>query len=99
MEFEAGRLQVMGEIGAQYRGIPPNDPVLEPFFALAEALDVPTLIHCEGVAGASRQFQLAHGDPRLLQEVLQRHPNLRLWVENAGYPYLEGMIALMYRYP
>jgi hypothetical protein len=28
--FEAEQLQVMGEIGAQYRGIAPNDPVLEP---------------------------------------------------------------------
>ena len=52
-EFEAGRLQVMGEIAAQYQGFAPNDPALEPFFGLAEALDVPTLIHCEGVAGAS----------------------------------------------
>ena len=98
-EFEAERLQVMGEIAAQYQGYAPNDPALEPFFALAEALDVPTLIHCEGIAGASRRFQLADGDPRLLQEVLELHPNLRLWVENAGYPYLEGIIALMYRYP
>ena len=98
-EFEAGRLQVMGEIAAQYQGFAPNDPALEPFFALAEELDVPTLIHCEGIAGASPQFQLSHGDPRLLQEVFEAHPDLRLWVENAGYPYLEGMIALMYRYP
>jgi len=98
-EFEAKRLQVMGEIAAQYQGYAPNDPALEPFFALAEALDVPLLIHCEGVAGASRQFQLSDGDPRLLQEVLERHPDLRLWIENAGYPYLEGIIALMYRYP
>jgi len=98
-EFEAGRLQVMGEIAAQYRGFAPNDPALEPIFALAEALDVPTLIHCEGIAGSSPQFRLSDGDPRLLQEVLERHPDLRLWVENAGYPYLEGIIALMYRYP
>ncbi len=98
-EFEAQRLQVMGEIAAQYQGYAPDDPSLEPVFALAEALDVPTLIHCEGVAGESRQFRLADGDPRLIQEVLERHPNLRLWVENAGYPYLEGMIALMYRSP
>lgn len=98
-EFEAGRLQVMGEIAAQYRGVAPNSPALEPFFALAEELDVPTLIHCEGIAGASSQFHLSEGDPRLLQEVLEQHPDLRLWVENAGYPYLEGMIALMYRYP
>jgi predicted TIM-barrel fold metal-dependent hydrolase len=98
-EFEEGRLQVMGEIAAQYRGYAPGDSALSPFFAMAEGMDLPTLIHCEGIAGGSRQFQLSHGDPMLLQEVMQRHPNLRLWVENAGYPFLEGMIALMYRYP
>jgi predicted TIM-barrel fold metal-dependent hydrolase len=31
--------------------------------------------------------------------VLVRHPRLRIWVENAGYPFLEEMTALMYRYP
>jgi len=35
-EFEAGRPKVMGEIGAQNRGIPPNDPGREPFFAPAQ---------------------------------------------------------------
>ncbi len=98
-EFKAGRLQVMGEIAAQYKGIPPNDPSLEPFFALAEALNVPTLIHCEGIAGPSSNFRLSLGNPLLLEDVLIKHPKLRLWVENAAYPYLEGIIALMYRYP
>lgn len=98
-EFEAGRLQVMGELAAQLRGFPPGSPELDPFFSMAESLDLPTLIHCEGIAGGSRLFQLAHGNPMLLQKVLERHPDLRLWVENAGYPFLEGIIALMYRYP
>jgi predicted TIM-barrel fold metal-dependent hydrolase len=34
----------------------------------------------------------------LLQEVLIRHPTLRLYLENAGYPFLDEMISLMYRY-
>ncbi len=32
----------MGEITAQYAGIAPNDPKLEPYFALAEELDMQT---------------------------------------------------------
>jgi predicted TIM-barrel fold metal-dependent hydrolase len=35
----------------------------------------------------------------LLEEVLVRHPKLRLFVENAGYPYRGEMIAMMYQYP
>ena len=98
-EFEGGRLQVIGEIASQYQGFAPNDSALEPIFELAEQLNVPTLIHVEGIAGASARFRIAHGHPELLQEVLVRHPNLRLWIENAGYPFLEETLALMYRYP
>ena len=28
-----------------------------------------------------------------------KHPNLRLYMENAGYPFLDEVISLMYRYP
>lgn len=34
----AGALDAIGEIGAQYEGILPDDPKLEPYWALAEAL-------------------------------------------------------------
>jgi hypothetical protein len=100
-EFETGRLRVMGEIATQYRGYPPDDPANEPFFALAEQLDVPFLIHMGGVAGGSPMsaFRIAHGHPERLQEVLIRHPNLRIWLENAAYPFLDEVIALMHRYP
>ncbi len=101
IEFEAGRLQVMGEIATQYQGYPPDDPANEPLFALAEELGVPTLIHTEGIAGGSggSPFRIGHGHPERLQEVLVRHPDLRLWLENAAYPFLDEVIALMYRYP
>ena len=98
-DYQAGRLGGMGEIGSQYFGIAPNDLRLEPFFALAEEFDVPVLIHTEGIAGASRQFRIAHGHPQLLEEVLSRHPRLRLYLENAGFPFVDETVALMYRYP
>ena len=40
-EIKAGRIQVMGEIATMYDGIPPNDPILEPYYALAEEMDIP----------------------------------------------------------
>jgi predicted TIM-barrel fold metal-dependent hydrolase len=39
------------------------------------------------------------GDPLLLEEVLIRHPNLRLYVMHAGWPLLNEMIALMHGLP
>ena len=44
-------------------------------------------------------FRSAAGRPLLLEEVLVRHRNLRVFVENSGYPFLDEMIAMMYQYP
>ena len=98
-EYEAGRLKAMGEISSQYRGLAPTDPRLEPYFALAEELDLPVLIHSLGLAGPSQEFRASLGRPLLLEDVLARHPNLRLWIENAGFPFFDDMFCLMYRYP
>jgi uncharacterized protein len=98
-ELSAKRLAGIGEIGSQLIGIAPNDPRLEPYFALAEEFDVPVLIHTEGIGPPLPSFRSGAGNPLLLEEVLVRHPKLRIFVENTGYPYLDDMIALMYQYP
>ncbi len=98
-EYAAGRLRGMGEIAAQLVGVAPNDPALEPYFALAEELDLPVLIHTAGIGPYLPGFRSAAGSPLLLEDVLVRHPKLRLYVENAGYPYRDEMIAMMYQYP
>lgn len=98
-EYASGHLMGMGEIGTQLLGIAPNDPALRPYFALAEELDVPVLIHTLGIGPYMPGFRSAAGNPLLLEDVLVRHPKLRLYVENAGYPYKEEMIAMMYQYP
>jgi uncharacterized protein len=41
----------------------------------------------------------ALGNPLLFEDVLFRHPNLRLYVMHAGWPFLNEMIALLYAYP
>ena len=98
-EYAAGRLAGMGEIGSQLMGVAPNDPALAPYFALAEEFDVPVLIHTEGIGPPVSGFRLAAGHPLLLEDVLVRHRNLRVFVENSGYPFLDEMIAMMYQYP
>lgn len=89
----------MGEIATQLNGIAPNDPKLEPYFALAEEFNLPTLIHTEGIGPYLPGFRSTAGSPLLLEDVLVRHPGLRLFVENTGYPFLDEMIAMMYQYP
>ncbi len=98
-EYMSGRFKAMGEIGTQLNGVPPNDPSLIPYFKLAEELRLPVLIHTLGIGPYMPHFRSAAGDPLLLEEVLTSHPKLRLFVENAGYPYRDEMIAMMYQYP
>lgn len=97
--YAAGRFSGMGEIATQLTGVPPNDPRLEPYFALAEERDLPVLIHTLGIGPYLPGFRSAMGSPLLLEEVLVRHPKLRLFVENSGYPYRDEMIAMMTQYP
>lgn len=98
-DYASGRFSGMGEIATQLSGVPPNDPALEPYFALAEELDLPVLLHTAGIGPYLPSFRSAAGIPVLLEDVLVRHPKLRLFIENAGYPYRDEMIAMMYQYP
>jgi predicted TIM-barrel fold metal-dependent hydrolase len=100
----AGRLKVIGELTFQYVGIAPDDQRIEPYYALAEELDVPVAIHIgPGPPGvsyfASPAYRMRLSDPLALEEVLMRHPKLRLYVMHAGWPMAERMIALMYAHP
>lgn len=41
----SGAIRMLGEITTQYEGVSPDDPRLEPYWALAEELDLPVGIH------------------------------------------------------
>lgn len=97
-DFKNGKLDVVGEIASQYHNYAANDPALDPFFALAEEFDAPVLIHCMG-GGGGLHFPIAKGNPLLVSEVIKKHPGLRIYIENAGWPFLEEIISLLYMYP
>jgi len=105
-EHAAGRLQVIGEVGAQYAGIAPDDPRMEPVYALAEELDVPLALHVHpGPPGAPYPpfgitlMRAANGHPLRLEDALVRHPKMRLYLMHAGWPFLDETIALLYAHP
>ena len=101
---KAGRLAVFAEFDSQYRGFAPADPVLAPYWALAEELDIPVGIHMglgpPGIAywGAPK-YRMALSNPLLLEEVLIRHPKLRVYVMHAGWPMLDGILGLLFAHP
>jgi hypothetical protein len=109
-QIKAGHVQAFGEIVAQYIGMPPTDPRLDPYWSLAEEFDIPVGIHMgygppNGAYESSPtpvktpNFRAAHGNPMLLEDVLVRHKQLRVSVMHAGWPMLESMIALLYAHP
>src|SRR5437660_2047769 len=98
--FTTGGFKVMGEIGLQYEGLSPSDPSVDQYFALAEELDIPVAIHM-GTGGSGRanittpKFRGSMGNPLLLEELLARHPKLRVQVMHAGYPMIDNMLTLL----
>jgi predicted TIM-barrel fold metal-dependent hydrolase len=103
-DVRAGRVGVMGELALAYSGVAPNDPRMQPYWALAEELDIPVALHT-GLAPPNTpyrccpKFRTWLGNPALLEEVLVRHPKLRVYLMHAGYPYLQETIAILHMYP
>ena len=100
----AGKLAALSEITTQYAGIAPDDPRLEPYYALAEELDIPVGIHLgPGPPGtayfATPAYRVTAGDPLRLEPVLIRHPKLRLYAMHAGWPFGDAMIAMLFAHP
>lgn len=102
--FTAGGFMVLGEVVTQYEGYAPNAAELQPYFALAEELDIPVALHmgpgppAVAYTGAPG-MRMANGDPFLLEDVLVRHPGLRIYVMHAGYPLLSRMVSIMGAHP
>lgn len=102
--YRSGDLAVMGEVTTQYQGIEPTDPRMEPYWALAERLDIPVQLHVGtgpfgviymGAGGYRARLHSALS----VEEVLVKHPKLRIYLAHAGYPMIDDLLALMYAHP
>ena len=95
-----GFYKVMGEVAPQYQGMSPSDLSLDAYFGVAEKLGIPVGIHMgtggNGMANITApKYRASLGRPFLLEDMLARHPKLKIWVMHAGYPMIDEMIALM----
>ena len=80
---------------------------MAPYWALAEELDVPVAIHMgDGTIGTAyiglpglTEYRARLSDPYLLEEVLLRHPRLRVSVMHYGAPLVDEMIAVLGAHP
>jgi predicted TIM-barrel fold metal-dependent hydrolase len=102
--IKQGRFSVIGEVTAQYGGLAPDDPSLAKFWALADELNIPVGIHigtgplAAPYLGFDRYRARLHS-PLALEEVLLRHPNLRVYIMHAGWPMLDHLLAVLWTHP
>ena len=92
------KIKIIGEITSAYYGLAINDPSLDAIFQLASQYDVPVQAHVTGT-GAGVHYPITKADPLLVSEVIQKYPGLRIYIENAGFPYIDKTTSLMYIYP
>jgi len=102
--FDNNQVNALGELGLQYAGLVPDDPMMEPYYKVAEDNGIPVCLHTGlGPPGGPHlfapKFRTTLGKPSLFEPVLVRHPNLKAFIAHAGYPYISETIAMMYIYP
>jgi predicted TIM-barrel fold metal-dependent hydrolase len=102
--FKSREFKVFGEVTLQYDGQSPADPEFEPYLKMAEDLDIPMGIHIgPGPPGAVyigfSKMRARLNSPTVLEEVLIKHPKLRIYAMHAGWPMLDDMVAMLYTYP
>jgi predicted TIM-barrel fold metal-dependent hydrolase len=102
--FQDKRLDAFGEVAAQYAGYSPADPAFDAYWTIAEKHGVPVGIHTGGAPPRTPytccpKFRLTLGDPLLLEDVLVKHPNLKVYVMHAGGFFPQNALMLMTMYP
>ena len=100
----AGKVRVFAEITNQYGGILPDDPRMEPYWKMAEELDIPVGIHL-GPGGpgepylGNAKYRARLQSALTLEETLVKYPRLRVYIMHAGYPLLDDLLAVMFTHP
>lgn len=105
--YQAGIFKSMGELFQVFLGIPTNDPRFDPYWQLASEFDIPIGIHAS-VTPPPRPFSKDRdnapdfdsdaADPELLRPVLEKYPNLRIYLMHYGFMYSNEALDLMKDY-
>jgi predicted TIM-barrel fold metal-dependent hydrolase len=98
--LEKRRVAVLGELDGAWDGVPLATDRLNPYFSTAEEHDLAVAIFT-GVAppGTVKRFpryRVELGRPAEIEPLLARHPRLRIYLMQAGWPFLDQTIATMH---
>ncbi|NGP89927.1 amidohydrolase family protein [Fodinibius halophilus] len=106
-QYKAGQMDVMGELLYVYYGIKPSHDHLDPYFNLAAKYSIPVGVHAadgpppkKRMSGCCPNFNGEMGNPLLLKPVLEKYPNLRIWLMHGGeVKFHKQAIELMKTHP
>ncbi|SHI58111.1 Predicted metal-dependent hydrolase, TIM-barrel fold [Tangfeifania diversioriginum] len=102
--IQEGKIKIFGEIMAVYKGLSLSDSIYAPYLKICEKYDIPVAVH----TGTSHprlantccpNYRIETGNPLNVEDVLIRHPNLRVYLMHAGTEHYQKTIALMYQFP
>jgi len=102
--FQEKKFIVFGELGLQYEGKTLGDPELEPYLAICERMGIPVALHT-GMSFPNTtytccpKFRTHLGNPLLIEEVLVKHPKMKIQLMHLGFPWLQETKAIMNVYP
>lgn len=96
--------KLFSESAPQYLGLNPSDERLEPYFKLANEMGIPVGLHMGlGPPGAAyigmEKYRMKDSNPLLLEDILIKYPEMKIFVAHAGWPFLEEMIGLLHAHP
>lgn len=99
------KLEVFGEIAPYYGGTTLSDSIWQPYLRICEKYNIPVAVHTGGgdpggTYSWSPKARLRLADPYLIEDVLVKYPNLRIYLmHGGGEDWPEHAIRLMAYYP
>ena len=102
--FQEKKFSVFGELGLQYEGKTLADPEFEPYLAICERMGIPVALHT-GMSFPNTtytccpKFRTHLGNPQLIEEVLVKHPKMKIQLMHLGFPWLQETKAILNVYP
>jgi hypothetical protein len=102
--FQEKKFSVFGELGLQYEGKTLGDPEFEPYLAICERMGIPVALHTgmsvtKTTYTCCPKFRTHLGNPLLIEEVLVKHPKMKIQLMHLGFPWLQETKAIMNVYP
>lgn len=102
-QIDEGKIQVWGELMLMFNGLAITDPAFAPYLKICEREGIPVALHTgrgpPNIYKYYPKFRLKLGDPLLIDKVLIKYPNLKIYLMHAGIPFYENTLALMDQYP